>query len=139
MENNPNPQHLPHEAWHVVQKKMVRVTRPTGAQFFAYISNPEKTDKWKIEISQGDWSGELSNTDPEAVLQSPGLQGEFQVSVWASGPALPYKKLENDASQSGPNVECSINCTSMVLIYATNDKGTDAKYYTTADAYCGPS
>lgn len=135
-----NEQHLPHEAWHVVQQKVRRVNVPEGAQFFAYISPKNNTEEnvteWSITVSQGNWSGQITSQDPDEIIQSPGLSGEFEVEVRGAGPRMSTRQLKNDSSQSGPNVMCSINCTAMILIYSTNEEGTDAMYYTTADAFC---
>ena len=110
-----------------------------GAQFWAYISPSNDTEKyvteWEVKLEQvdGNWTGTISSDDPTKTLQTPGLSGEFNVTVTASGPNFKEKKLE--VKDSPPNIGCNANCASMVGIVATPD-GNDATYWTTWDAFC---
>jgi hypothetical protein len=134
---NPNEEHVP-EHWHVVQESHHHRGFQNGAGFFANLSDKNDTEKnvtkWRIEISQGDWSGETTSTSSD--IHTDGLSGEFKVRVWASGPNMPEKQLKNDARESGPNVECSIHCNAMIMICSTDSSGSDARYFTKADVLC---
>jgi hypothetical protein len=117
---------------------MADLTLGNGAQFWAYISPQNNTDKWvtnwTVTIQQGNWIGSITSADPRAQLQTPGLSGYFQVTVTASGPMLPEQQLQPQAG-SEPEIGCNRNCASMVGIVATPD-GTSAQYWTTWDAIC---
>jgi hypothetical protein len=111
-----------------------------GAQFWAYISPQNETEKhvtkWivKLEQKDGDWSDFISSDDPEKILQTPNLAGVFTVRVNASGPLFPEKQLTN-LPDSKPDVGCNSNCFAMVGIVATED-GKNAHYWTVWDAFC---
>ncbi len=132
---NPDDQHLPHEAWHVVQQKGRRRNVQFGAQFMTYVANEEEITKWKVVISQGNWSDEITSEDPEKTIHTPNLNGEFEVQAWGGGPGMEYGPLSNDPSKSGPNVECSANCAAMVILESIQD-GKKGQYYTVSDAMC---
>jgi hypothetical protein len=111
-----------------------------GAQFWAYISPSNDTEKyvtqWSVTIQQqdGNWSGTITSDDPQQILQTPGLSGIFNVTVKASGPNFGEKQL-SPQSGSQPNIGCNSNCAAMVGIVATPG-GNDANYWTTWDAIC---
>lgn len=111
-----------------------------GAQFWAYVSPQNETTKfvtkWKVTIEQkdGNWVGTISSDNPEKILQTPGLSGEFKVTVSASGPEFSETVLKPDAG-SEADIGCHSNCAGMVGIVATeNHKG--ARYWTVWDAVC---
>ena len=111
-----------------------------GAQFWAYISPQNNTDKdvttWKVVLQQegGNWTGEIDSSNPHKILETPNLSGLFNVTVTASGPGFPETKLTPQAG-SNPNIGCNSNCASFVGIVATPD-GKSANYWTTWDAIC---
>lgn len=137
---NPEEQHLPHEAWHVVQQKVKRRNHPEGAQFAVYISPSNNTDEnlteWEVTISQGIWSDTITSNNPEVLIQSPGLSGEFGVVVRGTGPQMSSRQLTNISSESGPNVNCSVNCSSLIVLRSTDESGTDTMYYTLSNTIC---
>ena len=108
-----------------------------GAQFVAYLSigTPKYVTSWKITLTQGEWTGTLSSSDPlPHVLKTNGMSGVFDVTVFAEGPSLPSGNLQ-PFSWSKPNIGCNANCSSMIGIAAGVD-GTTASYWTTWDAVC---
>ncbi len=111
-----------------------------GAQFWAYISPSNNTGKavtkWSVTISQAQskWQGTITSANPMEKLQTPGLSGEFDVVVVASGPQMPEHQL-SVGPESPPNIGCNSNCAAMVGIVAT-PAGTDATYWTVWDAIC---
>jgi hypothetical protein len=115
-----------------------------GAQFWAYISPENDTakavTKWTVTFKQQrhfpapPWEGSITSDNPHQILQTPGMSGVFQVTVWASGPSITWQKLE-PVSWSNPDIGCNSNCAAMVGIVATPD-GTGANYWTTWDAIC---
>lgn len=114
------------------------LTLGDGAKFWAYISpqndTAEYVTQWTVELSQGSWSGTISSDDPEPTLDTPGLSGEFNVTVTASGPNMSEKQL-SPQSGSTANIGCNANCSAMVGIVATPG-GDDANYWTVWDAIC---
>lgn len=121
-----------------------QVVLGNGAQFWAYISPQNETDKfihdWKVTISQqdGDWSGTITAENQHVNLQTPGLSGVFNVTVTAKvGAVLQPRKLEPQAGTK-PDVGCNSNCAAMVGIVATPG-GANAQYWTVWDAYCKPN
>jgi hypothetical protein len=111
-----------------------------GAQFWAYISPQNETDKYvtkwvvKLEQRDGNWTGSITSDDPYKILKTPNLSGIFNVRVIASGPLFPEKQLTN-LPDSKPDIGCNSNCHAMVGIVATAD-GKDANYWTVWDAFC---
>jgi hypothetical protein len=111
-----------------------------GAQFWAYISPQNETEKYvtkwivRLEQKDGDWSDFISSDDPTKILQTPNLSGVFRVVVRASGPLFEEKQLTN-LPDSKPDVGCNSNCFAMVGIVA-NQGGKDAHYWTVWDAFC---
>lgn len=111
-----------------------------GAQFWAYISPQNETDKYvtkwivKLEQKDGNWSDFISSDDPQKILQTPNLSGVFRVFVIASGPLIEERRITN-LPDSKPDVGCNSNCFAMVGIVATQD-GKNAHYWTVWDAFC---
>ncbi len=91
-----------------------------GAQFWAYISPMNDTAKnvttWEVRLEQmdGNWSGSITSDNPTETLQTPGLSGEFKVTVTASGPNLKEKQLSPQQG-SNPNIGCNSNCAAARL------------------------
>jgi hypothetical protein len=110
-----------------------------GAQFWAYVSPSNNTahavTRWQVKLTQGNWSDTITSDNPRQFLATPGLSGIFDVTVVASGPKMPEKRLSPQAG-SKPNIGCNNNCSAMVGIVASED-GTDASYWTVWDALCG--
>lgn len=111
-----------------------------GAQFWAYVSGqnetPSRVTKWSVRIEQidGNWAGEITSDDPQAMLKTPGLSGVFKVRVTASGPEFEETEL-TPLSESQPDIGCNENCAGMVGIVAS-ETGPGANYWTVWDAYC---
>lgn len=113
-----------------------------GAQFWAYLSPQNDTaarlGSWKVELQQtnGNWSGSISSSNPQAQLQTPQLSGEFIVKVTASmkGPE-PLELTLQPSPGSQRNIGCNSNCAAMVGIIASAD-GKSATYWTVWDAMC---
>ena len=110
-----------------------------GAQFLVYISPQNNTAEvvkdWTVNFSQGDWSGSISSDNPKEALKTPGLSGEFDVSVvWRQPPADVLIQIE-PLPGSTHVIGCNDNCSSMVGIVATED-GVGANYWTTFDIAC---
>jgi hypothetical protein len=122
------------------QKMRTRYKGGGGAQFWAYISPQNETEKYvtkwivRLEQKDGDWSDFISSDDPTKILQTPNLSGVFRVVVRASGPLFEEKQLTN-LPDSKPDVGCNSNCFAMVGIVA-NQGGKDAHYWTVWDAFC---
>jgi hypothetical protein len=114
-----------------------------GAQFWAYISPQNNTDKvvhhWEVRLQQqdGNWSGTITYENPQQILQTPNLSGLFNVEVTASIAGLAPRRLTPQAG-SKPNIGCNSNCAAMVGIVASPD-GMNAYYWTTWDAICSRS
>jgi hypothetical protein len=115
------------------------VTLGNGAQFWAYISPQNQTDRyvhdWVVEFKQGDWSGQITSRDASPTLQTPGLSGVFDVKVTAKVGAVLQPRTLDPQAGSKPNIGCNSNCASMVGIVATPG-GANASYWTTWDAIC---
>jgi hypothetical protein len=107
-----------------------------GAQFWVNVAadSRQSISSWKVIISQNDWSGSISSDDPQRELKTPGLSGDFNVSVMADGPGFDWQEL---TAQEGcqANIGCNSNCASMVALSASPD-GKSANYCTTWDAAC---
>lgn len=88
----------------------------------------------KIEQKDGNWVGSITSENPEKVLQTPGLSGEFLVTVKASGPNFDETTLEPEP-YSKPDIGCNSNCAGMVGIVVTDDHA-GARYWTVWDAVC---
>ncbi|XBQ17680.1 MAG: hypothetical protein ABL308_07300 [Oceanicaulis sp.] len=120
------------------QTRKLEVGAAKGAQFWAYISPSNDTadvlTDWEITLTQkdGNWTGKMSKTGDQH-LQTPGLSGEFDVKVVASGKG--WGPTELQASGSPSDIGCNANCASMVGIVASKD-GKSATYWTTWDAFC---
>ena len=112
-----------------------------GAQFWAYVSPSNNTaaflTSWAVIVSQGDWSGLITSSDPQQQLQTPNLSGIFDVAVVAAGRGFGAQAL-SPTSYSKPNIGCNSNCAAMIGLVANPDC-TDANYWTTWDAVCSPS
>lgn len=105
---------------------------PSGARFVVYLSPTYDTErwitKWALTVKRADasWQGTLTSDDPAGALQVPGFGGMFNMSVWASGPNLPWQEL---IPQSGnAEVECNSECQAMVGILAL-PMGYGANYW----------
>lgn len=111
-----------------------------GAQFWAYISGqnetPARVTEWSVRFEQadGNWTGEITSANPQEILKTPGLSGEFNVQVNASGPEFGPAQLE-PLPDSQPNIGCNDNCGAFVGIVASAD-ATGANYWTVWDAIC---
>ncbi len=136
-------QHLPHEAWHVVQQgsRRRRATLPLkGAEILGYSSPTNDTDKrfpdWKIEVSQGNYEDLI--TPYNNPLQTPGLSGEFQVRVFVRCPETGEYLLwkDKEGNETGV-VGVGENCIGMVIFYALAETGCEGTYYTVYNAVCG--
>jgi hypothetical protein len=107
-----------------------------GAQFWVDVANDAKPfiTTWKVTISNNDWSGAVSSDNPREILKTPGLSGDFNVSVWAEGPDFDWQELSaGEGCQA--NIGCNSNCASMVGL-STSPDGKSANYCTTWDAAC---
>jgi hypothetical protein len=119
-----------------------RVELGAGAQFWAYVSPQNNTDKnvtkWEVTLRQenGNWTGRITSDQPEKTLQTPALSGTFQVTVMASGPQFSQTQLTS-LPDTQPNIGCNANCAAMIGIVATPD-GKGANYWTVWDAFCKP-
>lgn len=114
-----------------------------GAQFWGYISGqydtPRIVTQWRIRLQHttSDWAGEITSDNPMTMLKTPNLSGEFTVSVWASGPNFPERRLEllyDPTIPHDPNISCRENNAGMIGIVADED-GLGAKYWTISNAY----
>jgi hypothetical protein len=112
-----------------------------GAQFWAYISSQNETEKyvkdWSVKFEQqdGNWSGTITSDNPYVNLQTPGLSGLFNVTVTATVGAVLQPRTLSPQAGSKPNIGCNSNCAAMVGIVATPG-GANAEYWTVWDAYC---
>ncbi len=112
-----------------------------GAAFWAYVSPSHETEKrvtsWlvKIEHKESDWVGEITSKNPTEILQTPGLSGEFNVIVDASGPDLRPNAQLKPLPESNADIGCNSNCHAMVGVVASED-GMEAFYWTVWDAFC---
>jgi len=103
-----------------------------GARFVVYLSPTYDTERWitkwtlSIKHEGTSWQGTLTSDDPTATLQVPGLGGMFNVSLWASGPNLPWQELMPQSGAAG--VECNLGCQTMVGILAL-PMGYGANYW----------
>jgi hypothetical protein len=104
-----------------------------GARFSAYLSPRDDTPHWltkwtvTIEHADGDWSGSLTSDAPTDELQTPNLGGTFYLSVWASGPNLPWQQL---APQTGnQQLDCRRDCSAMIAMVASG-LGHSASFWT---------
>ncbi len=110
-----------------------------GASFAVHLSQVNDTSRfvtgWTVEFRarEGDWTGRITSTDSSRILQTPGLSGELDVVVVASGPNLPERQI---APQPGSRVDvsCSSSGRSVVGIVAS-PRGDRARYWTDSDAY----
>jgi hypothetical protein len=113
-----------------------------GARFWVYKSPEGQTSEqithYKVVFSQGDWYGVLHSAEPEAILQTPGLSGEFEVKAFAVGPGGPsydHPPL-TPLPDSDANIGCNESCAAMVGLVAA-DEGQH--YWTVSDAVCDGS
>ncbi|MEW5726751.1 MAG: hypothetical protein AB1918_02890, partial [Pseudomonadota bacterium] len=69
-----------------------KVSLGKGAQFWAYVSPQNDTDKvvtkWSVTLQHmgSNWTGTITSDNPTQQLQTPNLSGIFHVTVKASGP-----------------------------------------------------
>ena len=115
-----------------------------GAQFWAYLSPQNDTAKmittWRVSLSQGNWSDQITSENPTQQIQTPNLSGIFQVKVEVlSGSTGNWQEIP-PVSGSTNEIGCNSNCSSMVGIVAdstTPPPGSiNAKFWTTWDALC---
>ena len=96
------------------------------------------TTYWTVTISQGNWQGSISSSNPHEILKTPDLSGEFDVRVtWQQPPNEVVVEL-SPLPDSKPNIGCNDNCAAMVGIVA-NPEGSGANYWTVWDAFCKPN
>lgn len=115
-----------------------------GAQFWGYLSGMYNTQEIikdftiTLRHKTSDWMGVITYEDyKNGMIKTPGLSGDFQVTVVASGTTFEEKQLEladDPTIPHNPDISCNANNAGMIGIVATED-GKDARYWTISNAY----
>lgn len=121
------------------------LTLGKGAQFWVYLSPQNNTaqvvKEWSVTFSQGNWSDSITSDNPTKTIQTPGLSGIFEIKVQQMNYSINPPAMIDIPAMPGSmtQIGCNSNCASMVGIVADEHPllgGSNAKFWTTWDAFC---